>query len=133
MADSWSKVSVRVASPSVGAMAIAQLFDVEADQKVESGTRLSPRSPAVAASSFCVWRCPLERGHDLEEHIQWVLEFLKSMKSSRTSDDMEVDVRLSYSSGSGQGSFALDPTQLASLARCGATLCVDLYPPGDDD
>jgi hypothetical protein len=134
--ERWAKLSVRAVSARLTAAEIAHAIGAEPSVSVNSGDRVSERSPAAGVHdrAMCIYDAPVPSGRPLEEHVSWLVEFLRQHGRGleMIGDKCEFDVRLGFSSGSGQGGFAIPAESLGALSRVKADLAVDLYPPGDD-
>jgi hypothetical protein len=87
-----------------------------------------------------VWResawilsSPLDKSENLAKHLKWLLDRLepKAVAVRALWEKYRVDIFCGFSSGSGQGGFALYPETLARLAKLGIPVGFDLYPPSD--
>jgi len=67
----------------------------------------------------------------MEDHLDWLLDRLEPKLDAIHSlaEKFSVDFFCGYSSGNGQGGFALDNAMLVRLAKLGVCLQLDLYPP----
>jgi hypothetical protein len=130
MDSSWVQVSVRVASRSLTAKSIAEAIGAPASRMFESGQPLSPRSSSVHSRSGCIFSSPLPPGGAPQDHIAWAVAFLRGARAqlARLGQECEIDMRLGFSSMTGQGAFALTPEELALFGELGVQLNVDLYP-----
>lgn len=135
MDSSWMQVSVRVASRSLSVHHIAEGIKVSASRKFDAGQPLSPRSSSVHNQSGCIYTSPLPPERTPQDHVAWAVEFLQGARDHllRLGQDCEIDVRIGFSSTTGQGGFALTPEELAVFAKLGVQLNVDLYPPESDE
>jgi hypothetical protein len=102
-------------------------------RSVEAGQPLSPRSSSLNKQAFCVYDSPLPNASTPDEQLAWTIEFLKGVRDRLASIDREVDVRLGFSSTSGQGSLALTAEELSLLGDLGVQLNIDLYSAEESD
>jgi len=67
--------------------------------------------------------------------MAWLVELLEAKRTqvSAVAPECEFDVRLGFSSTSGQGGFALTGAELGLLGSLGVQLNIDLYPPDEDE
>ena len=132
----WTKLTLRVTSNVLTAEEIANGLSAKPTLSVNKGDQVSARSPGagIHGRAMCVFNCPLSSEATIDEHLDWLVQFLRQQASGieAVADKCEFDVRIGFSSGSGQGGFVLAADALAVLARFGADLFVDLYPPEDD-
>ena len=128
----WTKLSLRVTSERLTADEIVTALGDAPASKADRGEQISRRSPqaGVHKSSWCIYDCPLASHDTPEKHLDWLTGFVRQHEREFESlkDDCEVDARLSFSSSSGQGAFALDGSVMSLLGRFGIQLHVDLYP-----
>lgn len=132
MSNTWTALSVRIASDSLSAEKIQEQVGRRPARKVNRGDPVSRRtsSPGLHQQSFCIYESPVDAASQPDEHIAWLVEFLTDvgevLKSLRSL--CEVDVRVGFSSSSGQGGLAFDASELLLLGEVGAQLNLDLYP-----
>jgi hypothetical protein len=115
---------------------IARLIGSPPTKSGDVGDQISPRSPHAGFydQAFCSYRSPLASSATLDDQVAWLVGFLQPAKDrlAPVSGEVEVDVRLGFSSSSGQGGFALVADELLLLGQLGVQLNVDLYPPESD-
>lgn len=132
----WTKLTLRVASTVLTAQEITNAVSAKPTSSVNAGDQVSARSPGAGIHdrAMCFFDCPLSGEETLDEHIDWLVKFLRKHGPGieRVADKCELSVRIGFSSGSGQGGFVLAADTLAVLGRFSADMFVDLYPPGDD-
>jgi hypothetical protein len=127
---SWTRLSVRVESSSLPAQQIAERVGRPPSRSANAGDLGGPRSAAVHDRASCVWNSPVEPKDRPQEHVRWAIELLRSAHSALlpVAGEIAVDIRVSYSSSTGQGAFALTGHDLTALGALGVQLNVDLYP-----
>ena len=135
---SWVALSLNIGSKSVSAWELEKLLQTEASFKAEVGDRVSKRSPAagVRDSSLCSFESSLLDSAPLQEHVEWLLRMLQNHEVTLlelASLGCELDVKIGFSSGSGQGGFALGNDVLLLLGRLGIDLYVNLFPPAAEE
>jgi len=135
MSATWTKLSIRVASRTLDAARIAQEIGLAPTRVAERGQPVSPRSSAVHEQAACFYESPLSDASPIEEHMAWLVELLEAKRTqvSAVAPECEFDVRLGFSSTSGQGGFALTGAELGLLGSLGVQLNIDLYPPDEDE
>jgi hypothetical protein len=137
MSSTWMAISVRIASGALTAAQIETQLGRRPDRKVERGEPVSRRSPdtGLHQRAFCTYECPLESGAKPDEHVKWLMEFIGEVKPPMMmfGSQYEIDIRIGFSSSSGQGGFAFLAGELSLLAEVGAQLNVDLYSSSNDD
>jgi hypothetical protein len=133
----WVKLTLRFASGTLPAERIESAIESKATMTANVGDPVSARSPAAGTQkqALCIFNCPVSTDAPLDEHVKWLDKFLEQHRSGMESiaDQCSVDVHISFSSGSGQGGFAIPSESLLALGRLKADLLVDLYPPENDD
>jgi hypothetical protein len=133
----WVKLTLRFASQRLSAERIESAIASKATITANVGDPVSARSPAAGTQkqALCIFDCPVSDDAPLDEHVKWLGEFLERHRSGieLIADQCELDVRISFSSGSGQGGFAIPSESLLALGRVKADLLVDLYPPESSD
>jgi hypothetical protein len=137
MSSTWMTTSVRVASGSLTAEKIEVAVGLAPARKVNRGDPVSPRSPSSGShqQSFCIYQSPVNSACKPDEHIEWLTGFLTSTRHALVSlaSQCEVDVRVGFSSSSGQGGLAFDAHELLLLGEVGARLNLDLYPSEEEE
>jgi hypothetical protein len=133
----WVKLTLRFASGALSAERMESAIASKATTTANVGDPVSARSPTAGThkQALCIFDCPVSDDAPLDEHVKWLGEFLERHRSGIESiaDRCAVDVRIGFSSGSGQGGFAIPFESLLALGRLKADLLVDLYPPENDD
>jgi len=134
--ERWVKVSLCIRSKTLDADHIHQAIGVKPSRLGNRGELVSKRSPqaGVRDHALCIFESPLASSDTLQEHLDWLSNFLKTHGASLRSlaKACDFDVRIGFSSGSGQGGFVLDSAPLGDLAALGIALYVDLYPSEGD-
>jgi hypothetical protein len=89
----------------------------------------------VHEQAACFYESPLPAESPIEEHMAWLVELLEAKRTqiAAVATECEFDVRLGFSSTSGQGGFALTGAELALLGSLGVQLNIDLYSPDEDE
>jgi hypothetical protein len=134
--EKWSAASFRIASQSLTTAEIGARLGLAATRTHERGERMSPRNPRSAIRKEAVWllESGLNEDEPLDRHLGALLELLESRSDelAELARECSMDFFAGFSSGNGQGGFALDRDLLARLARIpGDGLVLDLYPPSD--
>lgn len=134
MTNTRCRLSIRVASRTLQSANLATIFGEPPFRRVNVGEPISPRVPALAKVSSCIWRAPLEPTSGPDQHIDWLVRLLETASPHMaTYQDLEVSVRLSISPGSGQTCFAIPGRGLRVLAAFDAQFNIDLYTDDEDD
>ncbi|MGA8431680.1 MAG: DUF4279 domain-containing protein [Candidatus Sulfotelmatobacter sp.] len=127
----WSRASFRIFGETLQPEEIGVALGIAATRSHLKGELRDARHTAVWRESAWLLRSPLARGTDLAEHLKWLLEAIESKTDviAELSKKYRIDFFCGFSSGNGQGGFALDSDILRRIANFGIPLNLDLYPP----
>jgi hypothetical protein len=128
----WSKASFRIFGDTLIPEEIRQKIGLDATFTGIKGEPKHPNSSRyVNRTSIWILKCPLKDLLPMEDHLNWLLDRLEPKLDviHSLAEEFSVDFFCGYSSGNGQGGFALDSAMLVRLAKLGVRLELDLYPP----
>jgi len=127
----WSRVSLRIASSTIDPMNIGKQLGLEATKTHLKGSLRVAGHKDVWRSSLWLLNSPLSDQSDIADHLRYFLDLLEPRERvlNHLTKDCEIDLFCGFSSGSGQGGFALDPPTLSRLAALRIPVVFDLYPP----
>lgn len=132
--DRWSQACVRILGEALQPEEVDAMLGLRATRTHRKADRCSHRNLAVWQESLWLLESPLGKDRDLPEHLDWLLDALEPKLDVLRSLSIKyrVDLFCGFSSGTGQGGFALDHDRLLRIARLGVPMVFDLYPPHND-
>jgi hypothetical protein len=141
--EKWSCAGFSMFSVTLTPQEITERLGLQPTRTHEKGQPKGFRRKDGSISPLIVWKdsawhlnAPLKRDQNLEEHIKWLLDILEPKRDSIKSLSPEctlVRFFCGFSSGHGQGGFALDSQTLERLSKLGVSFVLDLYPPSDPE
>lgn len=128
----WSLAGLRIFGETLRPEGIGPMLGLTATRTHLKGELLSAKHKTVRRKSSWHLDSPLPDDSDMVDHLKWLLDSLEPKRDviRELSREYDVDLFCGFSSGSGQGGFALDSVTLARLSELGVPLLLDLYPPG---
>lgn len=129
----WSRATLRIRSATLTPEEIGASLGLRATASHRAGDPVSRRqgSPLRKEHLFTLDSgvCDLE---PLDHHITVLLSLIEPVgdRFAALQGCIEADIFCGFSSGHGQGGFALAPELMGRLSALGLELIVDLYPPG---
>jgi hypothetical protein len=127
----WSRVSLRIVSDVIDPVGIGKKLGLEPTKTHVKGSLRSTRHSATWPSSLWLLNSPLSDQSDMADHIRYFLDLLAARVHAleALTANCKIDLFCGFSSGNGQGGFALDPHTLSRLAALKIPVVFDLYPP----
>jgi hypothetical protein len=113
---------------------VEAMLGLHATRTHRKGDRRGDRNDAVWRESLWSLESPQGKDRDLPEHLDWLLDALEPKLDVLRSFSVKyrVDLFCGFSSGTGQGGFALDHDRLSRIAKLGVPIVFDLYPPDSE-
>ena len=134
--EKWYSASFVVSSTHLTPGAVQERLGIAPTRSHHVGDPLSPRNPTTVRKNH---HYSLHSGEPntapMDVHLSALLEVLepKAAALEELSRDGDLYFWCGFSSGNGQGGFALSPDLLRRLGRLGIELVLDLYPPESVD
>ena len=132
--DKWFRAAFSVHSLRYTPEQLETMVGIKATSKHYVGDPVSSRSlhPQRTENYYCI-ESGCSEEEPMERHLNVLLSLLDSKKSVIGELLKTENVRFfcGFSSGNGQGGFALAPELLSRLAAFGVPLILDLYPPSE--
>jgi hypothetical protein len=133
MDEKWHQASLRILSRSLRCADITARLDATPTKCFEkgSGLRESQLSGPKREESLWIFESQLSNDKTLEQHINYLLEFIQRKTSplAQLNGECELEIFCGFASGGGQGSVTLSSDLLKALTVIPIDLVLDLYPP----
>jgi hypothetical protein len=126
----WVSASLRVVSSSATPDQITELMQVKPTNAFRKGERSSPVNPRSAVRAWNTWLLdtPLDSSAAVEDHIEWLLDFVDAHREELRSLPLDAKVDLAVGLAvAGQGSMYLPSPMLTRIAGSGTGIVIDLY------